>query len=314
MQHTVRGILLLVALVAPAQAQPALNTCDGANNRLVEFNTACFECGNTCTTAISTIDDNTLSLMKTGFTACGNLPEGDGRKSAAVYATLMNYQYLISLATKCGLPASTVQVPPPAPNTCHGAWARYHELYYACPGNNTGPRTPATCGNDACKAAITSIDDSTLSSIKTGFNATGCGYAPTSFGYLDLYRLAVDFCGLPASTVQVPPPALNTCDGAWARLNTFSGACTFSGPYSPTTKCGNTSCATAISFFNDSTLSSIKTGFNAAGCSFASYATYFNYQDLKSWATQCGHPASTVKVTPPAGASLAWLLLLYKFI
>ncbi len=71
MQHTVRGILLLVALVAPAQAQPALNTCEGARDGFLALNSACSAqaCGNTCATAISSIDDNTLSLVVTGFTA-----------------------------------------------------------------------------------------------------------------------------------------------------------------------------------------------------------------------------------------------------
>ena len=56
--------------------------------------------------------------------ACGNLPEGDGRKSLAVYATYVNYAYLYALATGCGLPASTVKVTLPALDTCDGAIAR----------------------------------------------------------------------------------------------------------------------------------------------------------------------------------------------
>ena len=57
--------------------------------------------------------------------ACGNLPEGDGRKSLAVYATYVNYAYLYALATGCGLPASTVTVTPPALDTCDGAYAKF---------------------------------------------------------------------------------------------------------------------------------------------------------------------------------------------
>ena len=38
----------------------------------------------------------------------------------------------------------------------------------ACPALN-GTRSAATCGNDACAAAISSIDDSTLTLMKTGF-------------------------------------------------------------------------------------------------------------------------------------------------
>ena len=61
--------------------------------------------------------------------ACGNLPEGDGKKSLAVYATYVNYAYLYDLATWCGLPASTVTVTPPALDTCDGAYTKYNILY-----------------------------------------------------------------------------------------------------------------------------------------------------------------------------------------
>ena len=56
--------------------------------------------------------------------ACGNLPEDDGKKSYAGYATYVNYPYLYGLATGCGLPASTVKVTLPALDTCDGAIAR----------------------------------------------------------------------------------------------------------------------------------------------------------------------------------------------
>ena len=56
--------------------------------------------------------------------ACGNLPEGDGRKSLAVYATYVNYAYLYGLATWCGLATSTVKVTLPALDTCDGAITR----------------------------------------------------------------------------------------------------------------------------------------------------------------------------------------------
>ena len=55
--------------------------------------------------------------------ACGNLPEGDGRKSLAVYATYV-VGSLYGFATRCGLPASTVKVTLPALDTCDGAFAR----------------------------------------------------------------------------------------------------------------------------------------------------------------------------------------------
>ena len=57
--------------------------------------------------------------------ACGNLPEGDWKKSYAGSATSFNYDYLYALATGCGLPASTVTVTPPALDTCDGAYAKF---------------------------------------------------------------------------------------------------------------------------------------------------------------------------------------------
>ena len=60
---------------------------------------------------------------------CGNLPEDDGKKSLAVYATYVNYPYLYGLATGCSLAASTVKVTPPALDTCDGAYTRLVDLY-----------------------------------------------------------------------------------------------------------------------------------------------------------------------------------------
>jgi hypothetical protein len=130
-------------------------------------------CGNACAAAISSIDDETLSLMKTGFTvshrprrvpevartrskrvcmrvrsgvrqgvqkgvsvaltqlpvqACGQLPDSDGRRNMTVYATYFSYQMINARATECGLPASTVTLTPPAPNTCDGAITRLMTL------------------------------------------------------------------------------------------------------------------------------------------------------------------------------------------
>ena len=59
---------------------------------------------------------------------CGNLPENDGRKSVAPYATYLNYPYLSSLAMGCGLPASTVTLTQPALNTCDGAYSKFVDL------------------------------------------------------------------------------------------------------------------------------------------------------------------------------------------
>ena len=46
----------------------------------------------------------------------------------APYATYVNYQYLSSLATMCGLPAITVKLTPPALDTCDGAYAKFNVL------------------------------------------------------------------------------------------------------------------------------------------------------------------------------------------
>ena len=60
--------------------------------------------------------------------ACGNLPEGDGRKSfAAFYGYVVGSLY--GFATECGLPASTVKVTLPALDTCDGAIARLMMFY-----------------------------------------------------------------------------------------------------------------------------------------------------------------------------------------
>ena len=60
--------------------------------------------------------------------ACGNLPEADGRKSYAGYATYVDYAYLYGRATQCGLAASTVKLTPPALDTCDGAYAKFNVL------------------------------------------------------------------------------------------------------------------------------------------------------------------------------------------
>jgi hypothetical protein len=60
--------------------------------------------------------------------ACGNLPENDGKKSLAVYATYVEYAYLYGLANQCGLPASTVKLTPPALDTCDGAYTKLNIL------------------------------------------------------------------------------------------------------------------------------------------------------------------------------------------
>ncbi len=177
--------------------------------------------------------------MKTGFTAadCGY----------ASLATSFNYQYLYSLATQCGHPLASVKVTPPALNTCDGAYTRFTALLFnACPAKSW-PNSSATCGNTACATAISSIGDSTLSLMKTGF--TACGKLPDSDGmksvavyatyvnYQFLNSLAIQ-CGHPTSIVTLTAPGLNTCDGAYARILSLWNACPVSGPNSSDT-CGN---------------------------------------------------------------------------
>jgi hypothetical protein len=43
------------------------------------------------------------------------------------------------------------------------------------------------------------------------------------FNYVLIIDLAMSSCGLPASTVKLTPPALDTCDGAAARMIILSG-------------------------------------------------------------------------------------------
>jgi hypothetical protein len=211
-----------------------------------------------------------------------------------------------SSSSSASMPASIVKVTPPGLNTCDGAYTKYFDLISKCPG----PFSPASCGSDACKAVITSIDDS----IKTGFTATGCVYGAflpyVSYGSL---KTRATECGHAASIVKVTPPALNTCEGAHGRYGEFiTQECPMSGtdPSAYRATCGNDACKAAISSIDDNTVSLMTTGFTT--CT-PSKESPFSYQFLIMTATNCGHPASTVKVTPPAGASLAWLLL-YKFL
>ena len=67
-----------------------------------------------------------VALTQLPVQACGALP--DGRKNMTVYATYFSYQMINARATECGLPASTVTLTPPAPNTCDGAITRLMTL------------------------------------------------------------------------------------------------------------------------------------------------------------------------------------------
>jgi hypothetical protein len=62
-----------------------------------------------------------VALKQLPLQACGALPDGDWRKNISVYATYFSYHTIYARATACGLPAGTVTMTPPAPNTCDGA-------------------------------------------------------------------------------------------------------------------------------------------------------------------------------------------------
>ena len=47
------------------------------------------------------------------------------------------------------------------------------------------------------------------------------GYA-NYLGYQTFYIRAME-CGLPASTVKLTAPALDTCEGAWAKFASYEG-------------------------------------------------------------------------------------------
>jgi hypothetical protein len=77
--------------------------------------------------------------MKTGFTACGALPDaygpdaywpfsGFGRKGYAGMNMTFNYMMINGLAMQCGLPTNKVKLTPPALDTCDGAVWRFLDI------------------------------------------------------------------------------------------------------------------------------------------------------------------------------------------
>ena len=115
--------------------------------------------------------------------------------------------------------------------------------------------------------------------------------------------------------------ALDTCDGAMQWFVALDVACPGAmlpstlvdgkRMYSPSS-CGNHVCAEAISSFDDAALSLMKAGFTACGAlpaghplkEYEMYKDWMNTHDaseyLLQFARDCGLPASTVKLTPPA--------------
>jgi hypothetical protein len=192
-----------------------------------------------------------------------------GQTGANRVAGTFNACYVaIGQMRECASAVFGVTLCRPSPSVLDLTCSVYHiPPHRACPG----AQSPATCGNAACAAAISSIDDATLSLMKTGFTVSpgprrvlvlariqarvhgraagrakegmedltrlgpplqACGMLPDSdprknftvhatyLGY-DLMHSVSTSCGLPASTVKLTPPALNTCDGAFSRLMVF---------------------------------------------------------------------------------------------
>jgi len=74
-------------------------------------------------------------------------------------------------------------------------------------------------------------------------------------------------CGLPADTVKLTPPALDTCEGAKARWGLLGGQCPESadGEHTPATCGPGTECPALISTFDDATVSQLRAGYAVAG-------------------------------------------------
>ncbi len=127
-----RELLLLLAfavLARPADAQ--LNTCEDAVAAYREGEQACpgpwspSTCGNlVCEAMISSLDDEALSSIKAGFTACGDLPNDSPNKNYVSMKDQFNYMMILQLTIECGLNASAVKLTPPALDTCDGASTR----------------------------------------------------------------------------------------------------------------------------------------------------------------------------------------------
>ena len=73
---------------------------------------------------ISSLDDEALSSIKAGFTACGDLPNDSPNKNYVSMKDQFNYMMILQLTIECGLNASAVKLTPPALDTCDGASTR----------------------------------------------------------------------------------------------------------------------------------------------------------------------------------------------
>ena len=214
----------------------------------------------------------------------------------------------------------------PALGTCAGARAKWDGLYGTpctmeqvtrSDGTNDTAHTPASCGNSTeCKDWISSIDDTNLAKMQTGFQScakvTGYeGYAifAVTINYGTINQIS-DGCGFPAGTVTASPPGLDTCAGAKAKWDgLFSTPCPMekytrsdgtNDTHHTPASCGNsTECKDYISSFNDNVLASIQTGFqacaNVAGYEYyADVVSSVTYGTIKQISDGCGFPAGTV--------------------
>ena len=83
------------------------------------------ECATECVTECVT-DSVGRSLV--GLFCRSALPDGNPYKGYGSYKDQVNFNFLLMLASSCGLPAGTVKLTPPALTTCEGAGVKYNSL------------------------------------------------------------------------------------------------------------------------------------------------------------------------------------------
>ena len=214
-------ILLATSAVCTSEA-PALDTCAGAVAFVDDLKgTVCHKdgdsytpasCGNSsaCKELISSFDDNDLSKIDLGLEACANVT---GYEGYAAYVGYLDYSEFLSISNACGFPAGTVTLSPPGLDTCAGARAVLGDVDGTVCHKDGHLYTSASCGSSTtCKELISSINDTVLAKIDTGFeacaNVTGYGTYAVYAGYLDYARLLSisNGCGFPAGTVTASVP------------------------------------------------------------------------------------------------------------
>ena len=309
---------------------PALDTCAGAVAFVDDLDgTVCRKdgdsytsasCGNstTCKELISSFNDNARAKIDTGLQECANVA---GYEEYADYVGALNYAVLLSISNGCGFPAGTVTLSPPGLDTCAGARAKWGgtsttcktEQVTASDGTVDTAHTLASCGSSTeCKDWISSINDTILAEIQTGYQACAnvTGYETyaslvSTVNYATILSIS-NACGFPAGTVTLSPPGLDTCAGAVSILGVVDGTvCRKDGDSYTSASCGNsTTCKELISSFDDNAIAKIDTGFEACANvtgygTYAVYAGYLDYARLLSISNGCGFPAGTVTASVP---------------